>query len=298
MRQIVACPICRSDKIAFRYDGRSNRNLADRTVWPIFNCENCGHGFMNPQPSWEELQPYYNPAYEPYQEDHGFQEIDREVEEARQTGELRHIKITRNMRLLDIGCGGGAFLRRAQALGAQVQGVEPSDHGYATAVKSGVPVYHGQTEGFLEAYPDRKFDVVTSNHVIEHHPAPVDLLKSMAKALADGGYIWFAVPNAGCLSSRRLDWRWHSSDLPFHLMQFTPQSVRETLELAGLTVRRLYTYTFPPAGLASFRAELRYRFLIPRKLTTRLPLARYAARRARRLDGRGEGEAIVIEATA
>ena len=297
MKNLTCCPVCESENIVFKYNGRSNRDAVDPAVWPVFNCEGCSHGFMNPQPSWDDLQPYYNASYEPYSGDHGFEQIDRDVAEAKRSGELRHIKVTPGMRLLDVGCGGGSFLRRAAALGAAVQGVEPSADGVAAASSAEFPVFHGEIDSFIDSHPGAKFEVVTSNHVVEHHPAPVEMLKDMAKVLSEDGYIWMSVPNAGCKSSQRLDWRWHSSDLPFHLMQFNPDSVREMLSRANLKIRRIYTYTFPPAGLASMCAELRYRYCVPRKLTERLPLLSYATRRARRMDQRMEGEAIIVEAT-
>lgn len=297
MEQLTRCPLCDSVAVGHLYDGRSIRNQSDKTSWPISSCRECTHSFMNPRPSWDVLQNYYDSSYQAYDEDHGYGGIEADVAEARRTGELRHVPIRPGLRLLDVGCGGGSFLKRAAALGAEVQGVEPSPHGHATAMANGIPVFHGQIDEFVAAQNDRRFDLITANHVVEHHPTPVEMLKHMGQLLADGGYIWFAVPNADCGAARSLQWRWHSCDLPYHLMQFSPASARRLVENAGLKIRRLYTYSVPSAVRASLNAELRHAYKIPGRLLERLPLDRLAARRARQIDARAEGEAIIVEAT-
>lgn len=296
MKQLTACPVCESPAITHSYDGKTKRDAANTAVWPVYDCKTCGHGFMNPQPDWDELQPYYGSDYEPYEADHASGAINKDVAEARRTGTLRYIPITQGLRVMDVGCGGGAFLSRAAMLGADIQGVEPNQHGYATCKSKGLPVFNGQISDFVAAHPDRKFDVVTSNHVVEHHPAPVEMLKDMASALTDDGYVWFSVPNAATHAARVLNWRWHSTDLPVHLMQFTPESTVEMIERAGLKVRRLYTATFGAAVRESLEEELRYRYFVPRKLSRFLPLDNLAARKAQEMDTAVTGEAIVAEA--
>ena len=296
MQQLIACPICGSTDIVHSYDGRTKRDDADPAVWSVFDCKSCGHGFVNPQPSWSELQRYYGADYEPYEADHAAGSAERDVEEAREAGVLRSIPIRPGLRVMDVGCGGGAFLTRAEMLGAEVQGVEPSDHGFATCSGKGLRVFHGQIDAFVAAHPDRKFDVVTSNHVVEHHPSPVEMLRDMSRALAKDGYVWFCVPNGATRAARVLKWRWHSTDLPVHLMQFTPGSVRKMVELAGLEVRRIYTATMPVAVRQSLIEELRYHYFIPQRLSRFLPLNGLSARMARDMDRAIEGEAIIVEA--
>ena len=79
----------------------------------------------------------------------------------------------------------------------------------------------------------------------------------MKQILAPGGLIWIGVPNADCTFSRKLRSRWHSIDVPFHLMQFTPESLSKAGSLAGLKIRRIETYSLPTATGASLRELLR-----------------------------------------
>jgi len=295
MNNVEACPACKSPRVALSYIGRTMRKPEDLTNWHVWNCSDCGHGFINPQPSWDELQAYYDDAYDPYEDSHGVQAFDAEVAQARRTGKLRHVEIKPGIRLLDVGCGGGVFLRMARELGAVVQGVEPSPHGAATTAKAGIPVFNGMLDDFIGANPDAQFDLITSNHVVEHHSKPADLLAQMKSLLAPGGKIWFSVPNAGCDPARRLNWRWHSADLPYHLMQFSPQSVRKVVAEAGLTVSNMETETLPHVVRHSILHMWRREWKVPVRLSQHLPIMSIARQRAKAMDSDCAGEAILTE---
>lgn len=254
---------------------------------------------MNPQPSWNELEPYYSNGYGAYDPNHGSSASDNEtIAEARQTGKLRHIPIPIAKRLLDVGCGAGRFIRIASKLGAAVQGVEPSEYAARVAQEQGLNVFCGTIEQFA-AQTDAKFDVITSNHVVEHVPDPIATLTAMKSLLAPGGVIWISVPNAAYPIARALNGRWHSTDLPYHLMQFTPDSIAIAGKNAGLKVRNQTTESIPRIVEASMGQFLRYKFKIPFGVSQRAGvLGPIAKRYAASIDRRCRGEAILTEFTA
>ena len=202
MKNLSQCPICNSDNLRPHYTGITHRNPADGKQWPVVTCSNCGHGFMNPQPEWNDLSAYYSASYEAYETDHGnYAASDAlTLENARQQGEFRHLTLPISGKtLLDVGCGGGYFLRVVQQLGAIVQGVEPSDAGAHQTSRQEIPVFHGMLDDFVNANGEKKqFDIITSNHVLEHAPNPTATLRQMKSLLAPGGFIWISVPNADC----------------------------------------------------------------------------------------------------
>ena len=104
-----------------------------------------------------------------------------------------------------------------------------------------------------------------------------------------------AVPNGACRSARRLEWRWHSTDLPLHLQHFSPQSMRVAAERAGLLVRSLQTYSLPAAVRASILSEWRFRWGVPRRIGCTLLSEKFVDRYAARLDRGLAGEAILAE---
>lgn len=293
MPTLTQCPVCESRDCSRAYEGRTARDSRDPALWQVFECRQCGHGFLNPQPSWKELQRYYDSTYEPYEAEHGVEGFEATLARARAAGGLlRNVHIRPGMRLLDVGCGGGVFLRLARELGAKVQGVEPSAHGAATCLAAGLPVFNGMLEDFVADNPEERFDLVTSNHVVEHHPQPVHLLRAMKALVAPGGNVWISVPNAACPDAEALTWRWHSTDLPYHLQQFTPNSLRVAAERAGFAGAELRTESLQRGVLQSLQLELRTAIKLPVRVSQHLPLGGVARRRAERFDRDGLGEAI------
>ena len=200
------------------------------------------------------------------------------------------------MRLLDVGCGGGSFLKIAREMGAQVQGVEPSEHGVAICEAEGLPVFHGTLTEFLKTSPG-SFDLITANHVVEHHPDPVAFLAEIKTLLDLQGSIWIALPNAGSFFSRQLRDLWHSADLPVHLHHFTARSLETAFMQAGLKVDTLRSESENslPGSLALL---LRRRAFIPGRITlalTRGILSKTGAL-GRRMDAAGQGEALLVQA--
>jgi predicted SAM-dependent methyltransferase len=135
--------------------------------------------------------------------------------------------------------------------------------------------------------------------VIEHVPNPVETLATMKKLLAPSGIIWISVPNAAYPVSKALKGRWHSSDLPYHLMHFSPQSMAMTGQAAGLNVRHQTTDSMPKAVAASLGQYLRHRWFLPGRITKNagvLPIV--SEWYARRADEKKKGEAIITEFVA
>lgn len=295
MRTLTSCPVCTSKGLKFAFQAPTTGGQDER-LWSASECKDCGHQFLNPQPSWDDLAPYYNESYAPYQADHGTESGDELLlREARRTGTIRHIPIPVGKRLLDAGSGAGSFLRLATKLGVTCEGIEPSEHAANIARSQSLKVFTGTIEEFA-AQTSEQFDVITSHHVIEHVPAPVETLTAIKKLLAPGGYAWIAVPNAAFAPARAIKGRWHAADLPYHLMQFCPQSLRLAGERAGLKVRSVRSSSIPHLVEVSLAQYLRFKWLVPRRLTQGTgmlkPLANWYARRA---DAEAIGEAIIVE---
>jgi 2-polyprenyl-3-methyl-5-hydroxy-6-metoxy-1,4-benzoquinol methylase len=254
---------------------------------------------MNPQPTWDELKPYYDEGYTPYNPSHGADADDSAVVSlAKSTGFFRHIPLPEQKRLLDVGCGAGFFLRICNKLGAIAQGVEPSQYAASVAQRDGLNVFCGRLEEFA-AQTTTKFDIITANHVIEHVPNPVETLTTMRSLLSPAGFIWIAVPNVAYPPSKKLKGLWHSADLPYHLMQFTPESITRAGTEAGLTAQKQFTESIPRIVEASLGQYLRYRWKLPRTLTQETGALRSLSKwYARHIDQRANGEAVITEFVA
>jgi SAM-dependent methyltransferase len=103
--------------------------------------------------------------------------------------------------LLDLGCSLGYTLEAARGLGLEAVGADLSP----------LAVQHCRDLGFetalapLEALPfaDRRFQIVTMKHVLEHTAQPRQALTEVRRVLAPGGAVFIAVPDAGYWKAHR-----------------------------------------------------------------------------------------------
>jgi 2-polyprenyl-3-methyl-5-hydroxy-6-metoxy-1,4-benzoquinol methylase len=294
MTELRACPVCGAADIVHWFTGFTNRDPADKATWPVAQCQACTHGFMNPQPGPHVLGRYYTAEYAPYAERHGAEADDEHiVAEARATGEFRHAPITAGKRVLDLGCGGGWFLNICRKLGADVFGIEPSQHGYDITASQNIPVFRGDLASYLASHGGTQFDVITSSHVFEHIPDPVAALRGLRELLAPGGVVVISVPNARSRCAQALRQTWHNTDLPYHLHHFSAQSFAKAAELAGLAVTEMGTTSLPKATLSSAAQMLRRKYYIPTRVAQRLIGLKRAHTMARADDANAVGEALL-----
>jgi 2-polyprenyl-3-methyl-5-hydroxy-6-metoxy-1,4-benzoquinol methylase len=143
------------------------------------------------------------------------------------------------MMLLDIGCGLGQFLAKAQVAGYRVKGVESSEFAceYARR-KCGLQVESAAAELVAGLPPDRVYDVITLWHVLEHLDNPFESLRGLRKAVKPGGLLAVEVPNEieGLIrmpvTAKNGQWC-PMTRPPVHLYYFTVSTLSATLEKAG-----------------------------------------------------------------
>ena len=97
-------------------------------------------------------------------------------------------------RVLDVGCGYGAFSRLARKRGAHVVSCDIAKNlvlgTSATAVSHGV-VGDACALGFR----DESFATIISSEMVEHVARPVDAVKELARVLEPGGLLVITTPN-------------------------------------------------------------------------------------------------------
>lgn len=135
-------------------------------------------------------------------------------------------------RLLDFGCGNGAFALHMRTAGYDVVGIEPFSLG--ETVKSErlelVRAPWDQVKDRLGV-----FDVITLWQVLEHLDRPVDMLKRLAPHLAPDGVMIVSVPNFSSVQSAAFGGGWFHLDPPRHVSHFEPATLERCLRLSGLT---------------------------------------------------------------
>jgi 2-polyprenyl-3-methyl-5-hydroxy-6-metoxy-1,4-benzoquinol methylase len=137
-------------------------------------------------------------------------------------------------RLLDVGCGNGDLLQRAQSLGWKVEGFDFDPKAVAAAQAAGLKVRLGSIQ--LYSNTREAFDVVTCNHVIEHVHEPRQLLAAMHRVLKPGGRLWIETPNIGSIGHALFGSSWRGLETPRHLALFNHQSLVRMLGDSGFSV--------------------------------------------------------------
>lgn len=148
----------------------------------------------------------------------------------------RHLRAPRPGadRLLDIGCGSGDFLRRAEFLGWSAEGVDVDPEAVSVARASGLKAAVGSLEVF-ESVRDA-YDVVTCNHVIEHVHKPLELLRGIHRILKPGGLLWIATPNIDSVGHRLFGSSWRGLEVPRHLAIFSRNAMVRAVDELGFTM--------------------------------------------------------------
>jgi SAM-dependent methyltransferase len=147
--------------------------------------------------------------------------------------------VAREGRLLDFGCGAGAFARWMSTRGYDVVGLEPFSLG------------EEQREGNLRlvrqplesaAATLGRFEVITLWHVLEHLRDPVPVLQTLKGLLAPGGALVVSVPNFDSWQRKVFGGGWFHLDPPRHLLHFEPGTLEDCLARAGLRTDRGWAF--------------------------------------------------------
>jgi 2-polyprenyl-3-methyl-5-hydroxy-6-metoxy-1,4-benzoquinol methylase len=96
--------------------------------------------------------------------------------------------------VLDIGCGNGAFLLAAREVGWQPYGLDNSETARELLARTGIDVEVADAVEFLRRHPGH-FDLIHSNHSLEHIAQASETVIAARAALAPGGLLYVEVPN-------------------------------------------------------------------------------------------------------
>lgn len=150
-------------------------------------------------------------------------------------------------RLLDVGCGAGAFgeLVKRQR-GAEVWGIELNAPAARQAAARLDQVRVGPVEQVLTSLPERYFDCITFNDVLEHLVDPYAVLRDVTRVLAPGGCVVASIPNLRYWAALKhiiqdRDFRYtdHGTFDATHLRFFTKKSIGRMFDEQGYDLVRI-----------------------------------------------------------
>lgn len=205
-------------------------------------------------PSLEELRHFYPGAYWWKVENSASGKLAEMYRQFVLNDHIRFVTkgLDRLVPVLDIGCGGGSFLRALGEPRRAVVGLDPSQAATSIAhSRYQLPVVCGS----VPSHPFRNgtFGAVTLFHVLEHLSDPRKCLLSIRDVLTTGGKLFLQVPNADCWQFLLLGSKWSGLDVPRHLVHFRTDNLEHLLEECGFEIvrRKFFSLRDNPAGLAT-----------------------------------------------
>jgi SAM-dependent methyltransferase len=269
MEAVSACDACESRRLESL--GTVTNQISGLGTYPLVRCVQCGLVFLNPRPTFEEMEIFYSEGY------YGTPDDRWSFSRAQRVRNLVHRQISQwyypsmgssshsllralalavlafygsgctldpllyqyppGSRVLDVGCGSGHWLFRAREQGYDTYGVEPSPAGAQIARSLELNVVQGDI--FSAQYPDQFFNLIRAHHVFEHLHQPAATLAELGRILHPGGLILLMMPSIGGLNFRIFGQDWAFFDVPRHLYYFSPTTIRVLCNRLGLKVAAL-----------------------------------------------------------
>lgn len=203
-----SCPYCAGQS---RQAGHKHLLLRLRV------CQSCGLKFRFPKDESAKARDYYERYYVektvtdfPSLDEletmvtHGFRGTP--FDKADKVAYVRQRESDRSIKILDYGASWGYFLAQLRFAGfANLQGFELA----RTRAQAGSLHLREQILSSPERILlERPFDLITLSHVLEHLPAPRDVLELFPKLLKKGGRLIIWVPNASVPALERFQGNW------------------------------------------------------------------------------------------
>lgn len=242
--EVPHCPLCEA-KGRVLYRGLRDTLYHAPGVWSLSQCLACQCLWLNPRPHEDDIHKCYAeyfthdiPVKSPPRS-----AVRRRILDVLLFGRNREIKFYDSMflhkerpgRLLDIGCGDGAFLERMRKQGWDVIGFEFDPEAARVARENyGLQVVVGSLDEC--DFPSNAFDAITLSHVIEHLPNPKAVLQSCCRLLKENGKLAITTPNIKSLGHRSFRDAWRGLEPPRHLILYSRDTLKSVLEETGLRV--------------------------------------------------------------
>jgi len=226
---MFSCPLCRYQTKLFHVLERFSYYL----------CSNCLTLTMNPLPSDQYLNKYYQKEFD-------YQTGLSQEKSIRKRSKIVLKKLKKlnpqGQTLLDIGSAAGFFLDEAKKAGLQTTGIEPTKHFNISIYQN--KIYNITFDEYFISYKNNCFDFITAIHVIEHLKNPKEFLFQALSLLNQNGVLFIETPNL----DSHLFWKelknYTFLTPPEHLYIYSKKSFNYLLSKSAQIVNAS-TYSYP-----------------------------------------------------
>jgi SAM-dependent methyltransferase len=237
----TGCPLCGAapDRLrALHVYANTRKEVVPAPNLALLGCERCGLVHSHPLPTAAQLEAYYGTTEGWEARMRPEADVDAEAERAGKLA-VKHQRYARERdllapclpaageqrRVLDFGCGLGAWLDVLQDDGWETWGIEPGPQQREIAARR-----HRMVD---QAPAEPTFELIVVNHVFEHLPDPLAVMRRLAAAAVPAGKIFVSVPDLGRLGEHG---KWNYVKGERHICSYTASSLSSLLGLAGFRV--------------------------------------------------------------
>ena len=160
--------------------------------------------------------------------------------------------------ILDIGAGTGDFLKVCKVNLWNVFGIEPDMEARNIAAKKGVLLHKD-----LSHFTDKKFEIITLWHVLEHVENLEEYISTLEKLLSKNGTLIIAVPNYKSYDAKYYSKFWAAFDVPRHLWHFSETSISKLFAPVNLTVEKTLPMKFDAYYISLLSEKYKYGSMKP-----------------------------------
>ena len=215
----VVCDLCGAESYRVRYRKPDNWLWLNEFEYPVVECVECGLVYVNPRPTFEEMNNFYPSGYHEGRDDASHFE--------RYQYQYEYVKDLKAITVLDIGCARGDWLDFLQAKRPEMElhGVDA----FSPYVKNKSIIFY-KCALINAELPEDYFNLVTSWAVLEHVHTPDKYFEVVSKVLKKGGKFVFLVTNSESMYGKYA----YKEDVPRHLYHFNEHSLATYAEKHGL----------------------------------------------------------------
>lgn len=236
MKTYTNCPVCNGT--TFNQHIACKDNTGSNETFNIVKCAECNFAFTNPIPLESEIGRYYDSDEYISHSNTSKGLVNYLYQKVRNHTLDKKVILLKTLgtgkSLLDIGCGTGEFMDRANKHSYLVQGIEPSESA-RKQVKKNFSLLVNQ-ESHLANLAGQSFDFITMWHVLEHVYHLNDRMAELKRLIKKDGHIIIAVPNLESYDALKYKEHWAAYDVPRHLYHFSEKDIKTLANNHGLEV--------------------------------------------------------------
>lgn len=156
-------------------------------------------------------------------------------------------KINYDSKILDIGCGSGAFLHDLSEIGFNdLNGMEPFIEEEINVKE--FKIYKSLIDSFN---PNKTYDLIFLKDSLEHMEDSFSSLKKVEELLDDEGYLIITIPVKTEYFYNLYGEYWFQLDAPRHLVTFSLEGFEAMIEKLNLTIEDIIFNSTPSAFIIS-----------------------------------------------